>query len=138
MKDIETICPICEESVTISSRELKIASQHRTETGGRVLVSCSNCCRVLALPDPIPEGEAGLEAWATSVEDCCCVPLLDDEDVRMPNGVINNIGKKVYRPGGGGPALMKRPYMARYGIDPEAAWKKMGGGQQKPFEIGGN
>ena len=138
MKEISTICPVCEADITISSRELKIASQHRAETGGRVLVSCPNCCRVLALPDPIPEGEAELEAWATLVEDCCCVPLLNDEDAREPAGCIDNLGKKVYRPGGGGPALMKRPYMARYGIDPEAAWKKMSGGEKKPFMIGGN
>lgn len=137
MKEITTICPVCEEDITISPRELKIASQHRAETGGRVLVSCPNCCRVLALPDPIPEGEAELEAWAADVSDCCCVPLLNDEDVRMPNGCINNLGKKVYRPGGGGPALMKRAYMARYGIDPERAWKKIGGGEKKPFEISG-
>jgi hypothetical protein len=51
---------------------------------------------------------------------------------------MDNLGKKEYRPGGGGPALMKRPYMFRYGIDPEAAWKKMSGGEaQKPFKIGG-
>jgi len=128
MKDVSTICPVCETDIVIAAREIKLASQHRKETGGRVLVSCLNCCRVLALPGPIPEGEAELEEWATSVEDCCCVPLLNDEDVRMPNGCIDNLGKKVYRPGGGGQALTKRAYMARYGIDPDAAWKKMGGG----------
>jgi hypothetical protein len=138
MAEISTICPVCEADIVISARELKIASQHRAETGGRVLVSCPECCRVLALPDPIPEGEAELEAWSTSVEDCCCVPLLNDEDVRIPNGVMDNLGKKAYRPGGGGPALMKRAYMARYGINPEAMWAKMGGGEKKPFKIGGN
>lgn len=137
MVEIETICPICEEDITISSRELKISSQHRKETGGKVLVSCPNCCRVLALPDPIPEEEAELEAWSTSVEDCCCVPLLNDEDVRIPNGVMDNLGKKAYRPGGGGPALMKRAYMARYGINPETMWARMQGGEKKAFKIGG-
>jgi hypothetical protein len=135
MKEILIICPICEEDIVISERELKIASQHRKETGGKVLISCPKCHRVLALPNPLPEGEAELEEWATSVEDCCCVPLLNDEDVRMPNGCIDNLGKKVYRPGGGGPALMKRAYMFRYGINPETAWAEMGGGQQKPFKI---
>ena len=138
MKEIVTICPVCEEDIIISPRELKIASQHRSETGGRVLVSCPNCCRVLVLPDPIPEGEAELEAWITSVDECCCVPLLNDEDVKMPNGCIDNLGKKVYRPGGGGPALMKRAYMARYGIDPEKALEKMhGNAKREPFKIGG-
>lgn len=137
MKEITTICPICEEDIIISPRELKIASQHRKETGGKVLVSCPECCRVLALPDPIPEGEAELEAWSTSVEDCCCVPLLNDEDVRLPNGPIDNQGKKIWRPGSGGPALMKRAYMYRYGINPETMWAKMGGGERKPFKIGG-
>ena len=139
MKEIVTICPVCEEDIIISPRELKIASQHRAETGGRVLVSCPKCCRVLAMPDPMPEGEAELEAWATSVEECCCVPLLNDEDAREPAGCIDNLGKKVYRPGGGGPALMKRAYMARYGIDPERALEKMrGDAKRAPFKIGGD
>ena len=137
MKDIVTDCPVCEEEITITGREIKLASQHRAETGGRVLVSCPNCCRVLAMPDPIPEGEAELEAWSTSVDECCCVPLLNSDLVRMPAGSENNLGKKVYRPGGGGPTLMKRPYMARYGIDPERALEKMRGGEKKPFKIGG-
>ena len=63
MKDIKTDCPVCEAEITITGREIKLASQHRKETGGKVLVSCPECCRALALPDPIPEGEADLEAW---------------------------------------------------------------------------
>lgn len=136
MKDIATICPVCEEDITISAREIKIASQHRKETGGKVLVSCPECCRTLVLPDPIPEGEAELEEWTVSVKDCCCVPLLSDDDVKMPNGPEDRLGKKLWRPGGGGPSLMKRPYMFRYGINPETMWAKMNGGQ-KPFKIGG-
>lgn len=137
MAEISTICPVCEADITISDREVRLASQHRGETGGKVLVSCPECCRVLALPDPIPTGSAELEAWITSVEDCCCVPLLNDDLVRIPAGQENNLGKKVYRPGGGGPTLMKRAYMARYGIDPERALAKMGRGESKPFKIGG-
>lgn len=137
MNDILTICPVCEMDITITARELKIASQHRGETGNKVLVSCPNCCRSLALPDPIPEGEAELEEWATDVSGCCCIPLLNEEDVRMPNGIIDNQGKKAWRPGCGGQALMKRPYMFRYGINPEAMWLKMQGGEaKKPFKIG--
>jgi hypothetical protein len=138
MKDITTDCPICEEEITITGREIKLASQHRKETGGKVLVSCPKCCRVVALPDPIPDGEAELEEWATDIKDCCCVPILNEEDVRLPNGIIDNQGKKAWRPGGGGPALMKRLYMFRYGINPETMWAKMQGGEvQKPFKIGG-
>jgi hypothetical protein len=138
MKDVPTICPVCEADVVITAREIKLASQHRKETVDKVMVSCPECCRTLVLPDPIPEGDAELEAWITSVEDCCCVPMLNDENVRMPAGMENNLGKKIYRPGGGGPQLMKRAYMARYGIDPERALLKMrGGSTQKPFKIGG-
>lgn len=135
MPEIPTICPICEADISIADREVRLASQHRAS--GKVLVSCPECCRVLALPEPIPAGSAELEAWITSVEDCCCVPFLNDDVVRIPAGSENVLGKKVYRPGGGGPGLMKRAYMARYGIDPERALAKMGRGEATPFKIGG-
>ncbi len=41
MKDISTICPVCEADIVITARELKLASQHRKETGGKVLVILS-------------------------------------------------------------------------------------------------
>ena len=112
--------------------------RHKGSTGGKALVSCPQCSRVLVLPSDAPEEDAALEAWIPNVDDTMCVPMLSDSAIRIPAGMGDELGAKVYRPGGGGPALAKRPYMARYGIDPERALAKMGRSESKPFKIGGN
>jgi len=137
MKDISIICPVCEEDIIIPAREIKLAVRHKATTCGKALVGCPNCSRALALPDPLPETDAELEAWPGNISDVLCIAMLNDEDVKIPAGKFDNLGKVVYRPGGGGPALMKRPYMAKYGIDPEKALAKMGRGGEEPFAISG-
>jgi hypothetical protein len=133
MADLKIICPVCEEDIIISPREIKLAVRHKGSTGGKALVSCPMCSRVLVLLGDAPVEDAALEAWIPNVDDTMCVPMLSDAAIRIPAGEGDELGAKVYRPGGGGPALPKRQYMARYGIDPERALKKMGRGDQPPF-----
>lgn len=132
MKDIQTTCPICEQDVTITVREIELSLQHRGETGGKALVSCSKCCRVMVLPEQVSSegGKMDLEEWLLQPENvdgdwCPCVRLLDEEQEKEPAGDIDSHGKKLYRPGGAGDPLMKRPYMAKYGINPECMLAKM-------------
>ncbi|MCK9569466.1 hypothetical protein M0R72_11050 [Candidatus Pacearchaeota archaeon] len=133
MPDLKLICPVCEEDISIAEREIKLAVRHKAATGGKALISCPLCSRVLVLPEPVPEDDAALDAWIPSVADTMCVAMLNDEAIRIPAGMQNDLGKKAYRPGGGGPALSKREYMARYGIDPERALANMGRGNVTPF-----
>lgn len=133
MAELKIICPVCEEDIAISAREIKLAVRHKASTGGKVLVSCPQCSRVLVLPGDAPQDDAALDVWIPDVSDTMCVPMLSDTAIRIPSGQANELGAKVYRPGGGGPALAKRPYMARYGIDPERALAKMGRSESKPF-----
>ena len=132
LKDIMTVCPVCESDITLAARDIKLAYRHKTS--GKTLIGCPNCARVLELPMP-DELDAGLEEYISTVEDCCCVPLLDEDVVRIPAGYAAQLGKKMYRPGGGGPSLAKRDYMAKYGIDPEIALAKRGSGGEA-FHIG--
>lgn len=77
------------------------------------------------MPSDTPDDDAALVAWLPNVDDTMCVPMLSDTAIRLPAGAGEELGTKVYRPGGGGTALSKRAYMARYGIDPERALAKM-------------
>jgi len=133
MPDLKLICQVCEEDIVISEREIKLAVRHKAATGGNALISCPHCSRVLVLPADAPEDDVALEAWLPSVADTMCVPMLSDTAIRIPAGVAEELGAKVYRPGGGGPALAKRAYMLRYGINPENALRKMGRSESKPF-----
>lgn len=136
MKDLETICAVCENDIVIPGREILLASRQKATTGSRVLVGCPRCFRALVLPEGSPVDETALEAWIGSIEDTMCVPMLNEEDIRLPSGMIDNLGKKAYRPGGGGPALQRRPYMFKYGIDPEKAWAAMSPETTVPFKTG--
>ena len=134
LKNIMTVCPVCEENITLAARDIKLAYRHKTS--GKTLIGCPNCAMVLELPLPDElEDDAELEAYISSVEDCCCVPLLDEDVVRIPAGYTAQLGKRMYRPGGGGPSLAKRDYMAKYGIDPEIALAKRGNSGEA-FKIG--
>ena len=136
MKDLLTICTVCENDITISGREILLASRQKAVTGNRVLVGCPSCFRSLVLPEGAPTEDSALDAWVGNVADTMCVPMLNEEDIRLPNGCIDNLGKKVYRPGGCGSALQKRQYMFKYGMDPEKAWAAMSPETTKPFHIG--
>ena len=137
MTEIVTTCPVCEEDITITDRDIKLSIQHKGDTGGKILVSCQNCCRVLVMPEDMPQG-ADLDQWITDVGDVVCVPILNDDYIRIPAGKTVLLGKTTYMPGGGSGALMKRPYMFRYGINPECALAKNVSEGGKPFVIGGN
>jgi hypothetical protein len=141
IKDIMIDCPACEKETKITVRDIKLAIQHRKETGDLILVSCKECCRALVLPDDIPGDGAALEEWfveATENPDdyCACIPMLDSDQEKIPAGGFDDLGVTKYRPGGGGPAMRKRPYMYAYGIDPACHMAKnpsMGG---KPMKVG--
>lgn len=136
MPKIQLICPVCEEDIEIADREIKIAIQHKKDTGGNVLVSCPECCRVLVMPKDMPVGNAELDQWVTDVQDVVCVPILNDDYIRIPTGQSDLLGKKTYMSGGGDTALMKRSYMFRYGVNPECALRKNMSLGSKPFKVG--
>ncbi|MCK9571282.1 hypothetical protein M0R72_20200 [Candidatus Pacearchaeota archaeon] len=135
MPNFVTICPVCESDISVTEREIKLAIQHKGDTGGKILVSCPECCRVLVMPSDMPEG-SDLTQWITDVQDVVCVPILNDDYIRIPTGQTILLGKKTYMSGGGDQALMKRPYMYRYGINPECALAKNASIGGKPFKIG--
>lgn len=137
MSDVDTICPTCEEDITLAARDIKLAFRHPYK--GQVLIGCPECARVMVLPLPDEiMTDIELAAYTTNIDDVACVPLLDGDAVRLPAGYTEQLGKKMYRPGGGGPALMKRDYMARYGIDPEIALSKNKNRGAGSFKIGGD
>ena len=138
MTEITTVCFVCEEDITITERDIKLAIQHKKDTGGKVLVSCPNCCRVLVMPEDMPEEGADLAQWITNVDDVMCVPMLEEDYIRIPAGKTTILGKTTYMPGGGSGGLMKRPYMFKYGINPECALAKNASQGGKPIVIGGN
>ena len=139
--DIETDCPVCEKEISIRARDIKLAVQHRKDTGGKILVSCPDCCRALALEGDVPENMT-VDEWVSQMVEnpddwCGCVPMLDATQEEIPNGSYADLGVTFYRPGSGGKALKKRPYMFAYGIDPAchmAHNPSMGG---KPVNLGG-
>lgn len=137
---ISTICPVCEKDIEIKTREIKLSMRHKKETGGKVLVSCPECCRALKLDDTVPTEESLIDSWVGEVskdEDWCgCLPMLDPTQEKTPAGSYSDLGVTVYRPGGGGKALGKYPYMAKYGINPQCYMAKNPSMGKKPFKIG--
>lgn len=138
--DIETDCPVCEEEITIKARDIKLAVQHRKETGDNILVSCPACCRALRLEGDVP-GNMTVDQWiakmAEDPEDWCgCVPMLDATQEQIPAGKFADLGVTFYRPGSGGPALKKRPYMYNYGIDPSCHLSKNPSMGETPVDLG--
>jgi hypothetical protein len=135
MKDIIIECPKCEREITLTTKEIKRSIERKSETGNVPLVSCPECCRVLILPE-VPKDEAALETWEPNVDNTVCIPFLDDTAIRMPNGMVEDLGVRKYTAGSGETGLAKRAYMRKYGINPECAYTKnpsMGG---KPIKLG--
>jgi hypothetical protein len=138
--DIKTDCPVCENPITIKARDIKLAVQHKKDTGGKILVSCPSCCRALALAGDVPDGST-IEEWVTAMAEnpddwCGCVPMLDSTQEKIPSGSYADLGVTFYRPGSGGQPMKKRPYMFAYGIDPQCHMAKNPGMGGKPFKIG--
>lgn len=136
MSQIDIICPVCEKDVAIQEREIKLAVRSTKKTGGKALVWCPECCRVLVLPPEVPNGDVALEEWIVNVEDPDCVPFLDSEVVKMPAGKVDQLGKVTYRPGDGGRLLTERDYMLTYGVNPRCMLLKMRP-EQEPVKLGG-
>jgi len=127
MTIIETICPVCEEDITISEKEIKLANTHKN-LSGFVLVSCPLCCRVLKV-EGVPENNAAVTEWIHAHEEdedwLHCLKFLDDEVIHLPAGSIDYNGKIKYTAGAGDQGLMRREYMAKYGVEPECMLRKM-------------
>jgi hypothetical protein len=138
---LKTICPVCDQDIEIDPGKIVRSFLHLNETNGVLLVGCTNCCRSLKLPSNVPtNGAANVEEWATKQAKSDswleCIPLLEQQLVKEPNGVNDYQGEKVYTPGGDTEHLRKYPYMFKYGVDPECMWAKMKGGDgKKPFVI---
>jgi hypothetical protein len=139
MSEILTICPVCEKDIKITERDILLAVQHKVDTGGNILVSCPECCRALVVPDV---DEANVTEWVISIAERDdwngCVPMLDDTQIRIPSGSRGDMGVLEYVPGSGGPAMRKRPYMWKYGVNPECHMKKNPDMGEEPFVIGEN
>lgn len=133
---IKTICPVCDQDITLDPEKLRHAVVHLGETNGQLVIGCPNCCRVLVVPD-IPPGVTEVQVqeiinqivqgdpndWLN------CLPL-PVQLVQEPNGVIDYQGEKLYQPGDGSAGLRKYAYMAIYGVDPECMWAKMKSGKK--------
>lgn len=131
---IKIFCPVCETESQIDELELRIA--RRFAKNDDVLVSCKNCCRVLKVDI---DGEAFPHRVQEIIENedwLPCVPFLDPEVLRMPSGMIDYHGLKLYKSGAGDEGLSRRDYMEKYGIDPECILKKMRPSKE-PVKLGG-
>ena len=131
MADLKTTCPVCDEDITITERAIKIAVSHMSQTAGKPLAGCPNCCRVLVLPGV--DG-ANVDQWISTYDQkqdsgdwLECLPLQDDMHAKMPNGFVEHMGVKNWTPGDATQAIPKQAYMVAYGVDPECAWAKMKG-----------
>ena len=141
-KDITIDCPVCEDTVNITARNIRLAIQHKKQTDGKILISCPSCCRALELPgNEIPQNGAELTQWLGKVADnpddwCGCVPVLDENIVSTPNGGYADLNIWYYRPGNGGKPMTKRKYMLTYGIDPKCYQAKNPDMGAEPFDTG--
>ena len=120
MAKLTTICPVCENDISIESRDIKLAVMQKGKTAGKTIIGCPACARVLVIEDA-PEKD--VSQWVEKVsadEDWLgCIPLLNPEQAKIPSGTTGDLAFIQYKPGGGGEPLPRREYMVRYGIDPK-------------------
>lgn len=120
MAKLVTICPVCENDISIASRDIKLAVMQKDKTAGKTIIGCPACARVLVISDA-PEKD--ISQWVEKVsadEDWLgCIPLMDPEQAKIPTGTVGDLAFLRYKPGGGGEPLPRREYMVRYGIDPK-------------------
>jgi len=120
MAKLVTICPVCENDISIASRDIKLAVMQKDKTAGKTIIGCPACARVLVIEDA-PEKD--ISQWVEKVsadEDWLgCIPLLNPEQAKIPAGTTGDLAFIQYKPGGGGEPLPRREYMVRYGIDPK-------------------
>jgi len=118
----EIFCPVCEKDFELPKNELRKSTLQRGKTGGKVLIGCWKCARVLQVLDA-PEGtDKEVVRWAAEAEKnddwLSCVPLLDSETAKIPSGSNADLSYVRYQAGQGGDLLDRRAYMMRYGVDP--------------------
>lgn len=120
MAKLTTICPVCENDISIASRDIKLAVMQKDKTAGKTIIGCPACARVLVISDA-PEKD--ISQWVEKVsadEDWLgCIPLLNPDQAKIPSGTTGDLAFIQYKPGGGGEPLPRREYMVRYGIDPK-------------------
>ena len=120
MAKLTTICPVCENDISIASREIQLAVRQKGKTGGKTIIGCPACARVLVIEDA-PEKNISQWVEKVSADDdwLGCIPLMDPEQAKIPTGTVGDLAFLRYKPGGGGEPLPRREYMVRYGIDPK-------------------
>ena len=50
MAKLTTICPVCENDISIESRDIKLAVMQKGKTAGKTIIGCPACARVLDCP----------------------------------------------------------------------------------------
>lgn len=45
MAKLTTICPVCENDISIESRDIKLAVMQKGKTGGKTIIGCPACAR---------------------------------------------------------------------------------------------
>ena len=120
MAKLTTICPVCENDISIASRDIKLAVMQKGKTAGKTIIGCPACARVLVIADA-PEKDISQWVEKVSADDdwLGCIPLLNPEQAKIPSGATGDLAFIQYKPGGGGEPLPRREYMVRYGIDPK-------------------
>ncbi len=102
MPDLSVICPVCDKDIVIPERAITIAVKRRSETGGKILLSCPECCRVLIPAEDVPTADTELRQWIVEKAETQnwleCIPLLDDIVAKMPSGFVEHHGVRQYRP----------------------------------------
>jgi hypothetical protein len=116
----ETVfCPVCENDFKLPKNELRKAAIQRNKTGGKILIGCWDCARVLVVQG-VPSD--GVEEWAAQAEKSndwlSCIPMLDKVQEDTPTGSNADLKYIRYRSGANGPLMDRRAYMMAYGIDP--------------------
>ena len=149
---VKGICPVCDHEFEITKGMISIAMNHRHETGSVVLVADpwngdrdnpEGCCRALIIPSPddkngtVSPEEYYVQLGGDSDDYLDCIPLLEDQIAKEPDGMIDYQGEKVYRPGDGSAPLRRWDYMFKFGIDPACMWYRMHD-PEKPFVVGGH
>ena len=130
-------CPVCENDFELPKNELRKASIQRAKTGGKVLIGCQACARVLVVQDAPEEGVVEWAVKAETTDDwLSCIPLLDPEQAKIPAGYVGDLAYRRYRAGAGGSLLDRRAYMVAYGIDPLIHMSLNPGMVREAFDVG--
>ena len=46
MAKLTTICPVCENDISIESRDIKLAVMQKGKTAGKTIIGCPACARM--------------------------------------------------------------------------------------------